>query len=63
MKNGEPIDGATGATLAAAYGGVGVVDSYQAIAVYTIDDATMESGPSAPVSVEGIASATVIVIK
>lgn len=63
MKNGEPIDGATSATLAAAYGGVGVVDSYQAIAVYTIDDATMESGPSAPVSVEGIASATVIVIK
>lgn len=63
MKNGEPIDGATGATLAAAYGGVGVVDSYQAIAVYTIDDATMESGPSAPVSVEGIASATVVILK
>lgn len=63
LKNGEPIDGATGATLAAAYGGVGVIDSYQAIAVYTIDDATMERGPSAPVSVEGIASATVIVIK
>ncbi|MBR4612211.1 MAG: hypothetical protein IKO40_05790 [Kiritimatiellae bacterium] len=63
LKNGEPIDGATGATLAAAYGGVGVVDSYQAIAVYTIDDATMESDPSAPVAVEGKASATTIIIR
>lgn len=63
LKNGEPIDGATGATLAAAYGGVGVVDSYQAIAVYTVDEATMESDPSAPVTVEGKASATTIIIR
>ncbi|MBP5544307.1 MAG: hypothetical protein ILM98_09540 [Kiritimatiellae bacterium] len=63
LKNGEPIDGATGATLAATYGGVGVVDSYQAIAVYTIDEATIESDPSAPVAVEGKASATTIIIR
>lgn len=63
LKNGEPIDGATGDTLAATYGGVGVVDSYQAIAVYTIDEATMESDPSAPVTIEGKASATTIIIR
>ncbi len=63
LKNGEDVPGVFGATLAAAYGGVGVVDSYQAIAVYTIDEATMESDPSAPVTVEGKASATTIIIR
>ena len=63
LKNGTEIPGATGATLAATYGGVEVIDSYQAIAVYTVDDAIMKSSPSAPATVEGKASATVIVIK
>ena len=63
LKNGEEVPGATGATLAAAYGGVDVIDAYRAIAVYTVDAATMYSEPSAPVTVEGKASATVIIMR
>ena len=63
LKNGVAIGGGENGTLAAAYGGVGVVDSYQAIAIYTIDAATMESAPSDTVTVEGMPSATVLVIK
>lgn len=63
LKNGVAIGGGTNGTLAVAYGGVGVVDSYQAIAVYTIDAATMESASSDTATVEGMPSATVLVIK
>lgn len=63
LKNGVAVSGGTNGTLAATYNGAGVVDSYQAIAVYAIDAATAESEPSAPATVEGVASATVLVIR
>ena len=63
LKNGAAVSGGTDGTLSATYGGAGVVDSYQAIAVYSIDAATAESEPSAPATVEGMPSATVLIIR
>ena len=63
LKNGAAVSGGADGTLAATYGGAGVVDSYQAIAVYAIDAATAESEPSAPATVEGVPSATVLIIR
>lgn len=63
LKNDEDVPGLFGATLAAAYGGPDTTDTYQAIAIYTVDGMTAESEPSAPVTVESKASATVIIMK
>lgn len=63
LKNGEDMPGVFGATLAAAYGGPDTTDTYQAITICTVDGMIAESAPSAPVTVEGKASATVIIMK
>ncbi|MBR1608099.1 MAG: hypothetical protein IJ678_00615 [Kiritimatiellae bacterium] len=63
LKNGAAVSGGADGTLAATYGGAGVVDSYQATAVYAIDAAIAESEPSAPATVEGVPSATVLIIR
>ena len=63
LKNGEDVPGLFGATMAAAYGGPDTSDSYQAIAIYTVDGMTAESEPSAPVTVESKASATVVIMR
>ena len=63
LKNDQDVPGLFGATLAAAYGGPDTTDTYQAIAIYSVDGMTAESEPSAPVTVESKASATVIIMK
>ncbi len=63
LKNGTPITGAAGNTLAATFGRSETTDSYQVIAVYNVDAAIAESEPSACVFVESKPSATVLVVR
>ncbi len=63
LKNGEAISGGESGTFQAAYTRAGIVNAYQAIAIYAIDDATAESEPSEPVTVEDRYSALVLVVR
>ncbi len=63
LKNGTPITGATGNTLVATFGRSETTDTYQAIAVYNVDAALAESGPSATVVILNQKSATVMIVR
>ena len=54
LKNGNPVDGGTNGTLTVKGRSPTdtPIDTYQAIALYTVDDLTAESEPSAAMTIE-----------
>jgi len=52
LKNGEPIEGGDSGTLTVAWRRGGGSDSYQAVAVYAVGDATSESAASEMLTIE-----------
>ena len=63
LKNGEPIEGGDCGTLTVAWRKGGGSDSYQAVAVYAVGDATSESAASEMLTIEHNRRGLVISIK
>ena len=65
LKNGEPIEGGTSGTLTVNWRKPKntPIDTYQAVAVYTIDTATGESEPSAEMTVENLPAGMCVIFK
>ncbi len=65
LKNGEPIDGGEGGTLTVRWRNPRNVpiDTYQAVAVYAVGDATMESEASEELSIENSPMGTFISLR
>ena len=65
LKNGEPIEGGTAGTLTVQWRRPknAPTDTYQAVAVYAVGDATMESDVSEAMTIENEPLGLVISIK
>ena len=65
LKNGEPIDGGTSGTLTVTWRRPKdePIDSYQAIAVYAVGDATMESEASETMTIENAPKGLIISVQ
>ena len=65
LKNGEPIEGGTNGTLTVAWRSPknDPTDTYQAVAVYTIDGSATDSGASTAMTVTNLPMGTVIIVR